>query len=212
MRINVGCGTEPIAGWVNFDNSLSVRFFKFYLVAKILNWMSIINKEQMNFIATGKAKGILWADAKKLPVPDESAEMIYSSHMLEHLDRKDAAIFLAEAKRVLRAGGVIRLCMPDIRLLAEEYLVNQDADVFIQKTLMCIPRPRSIYDRISTLIIGPRHHQWMYDGKSMSSLLEVSGFSNPKILAPGVTTTVLSEGLDLFQHSDHSFYIEAVKK
>jgi hypothetical protein len=25
LRVNVGCGSSPTPGWVNFDNSLSVR-------------------------------------------------------------------------------------------------------------------------------------------------------------------------------------------
>jgi hypothetical protein len=212
MRINVGCGSEPINGWVNFDNSLSVRLFKYYLFARFLHWIGVINNEQMHFIAVGKAREIKWADARKLPISDGSVEIIYSSHMLEHLDRKDAILFLAEAKRVLRVGGVIRLCIPDIRLLVDDYLEKKDADEFVRRTLMCIPRPRTFSEKVLISIVGPRHHQWMYDGKSMCILLESCGFSESKILAPGTTTTSASKGLDLFQHSDHSFYIEAVKK
>lgn len=212
MRINVGCGTEPITGWVNFDNSLSVKLSKFHLIAKLFNWLGLINDGQMHFITVGKEGMIKWADAKNLPIPDGSAEIVYSSHMLEHLDRKDAVIFLAEVKRILKVGGVIRLCLPDIQKLVDEYLKNEDADAFIERTLMCVPRPRNIFEKVLAAIIGPRHHQWMYDGKSMSNLLKGCGFVDPKILAPGITTTSASQGLNLFQHSDHSFYIEAIKK
>ncbi len=211
MRINVGCGTSPIVGWVNFDNSYSVRFFEYPFIARLLHKFRLINSKQMHFIETGQSMRIRWADAKRLPVNDSSADIIYSSHMLEHLDRVDAVIFLAEAKRVLKTGGIIRLCLPDLKILVETYLVSQDADSFVDSTLMTIPRARTLKEKFLAIVVGPRHHQWMYDGKSMAKLLERNGFVEIKILPPGVSDTSKTAGVDLFQHSDHSFYVEAKK-
>jgi predicted SAM-dependent methyltransferase len=211
MRINVGCGTTPIEGWENFDNSVSIKFFNFIWLAKILSIFGLINRPQMEFILTGKSKKIKWADAKKLPVSDNSVEIIYSSHMLEHLDRVDAKSFIAEAHRVLMVGGVIRLCMPDLKRMIEEYLEHEDADAFVEKTLMCVARPRSIGERLAMAIIGPRHHQWMYDAKSLTKLLESNGFAGCQTLKAGESNTTKSSGVDLYQHADHSFYLEAVK-
>ncbi len=54
-----------------------------------------------------------------LPITDNSAEIIYSSHTVEHVN--DAAVenLLAHAYRALKPGGCIRLTMPDAEL---EYL------------------------------------------------------------------------------------------
>jgi hypothetical protein len=62
--------------------------------------------------------------------------------MLEHLDRHEARLFLAEAMRVLRPGGVLRLAVPDIRQLVQNYMTTGDADEFVASTLMCVPLPR----------------------------------------------------------------------
>jgi len=41
--------------------------------------------------------------------------------MLEHLDREEAKLFLREALRVLKSGGIIRLVLPDLGKLIKEY-------------------------------------------------------------------------------------------
>jgi predicted SAM-dependent methyltransferase len=40
--------------------------------------------------------------------------------MIEHLDRREARSFLAEARRVLRPGGVLRLAAPDLSRLVDQ--------------------------------------------------------------------------------------------
>jgi len=54
--------------------------------------------------------------ARRLPLPNAAADVLYSSHMLEHLDRDEASTFLKEARRILRCGGIIRIAVPDLRL------------------------------------------------------------------------------------------------
>ena len=34
VRVNVGCGSSPTPGWVNFDNSLSVRAARWPLLCR----------------------------------------------------------------------------------------------------------------------------------------------------------------------------------
>lgn len=51
--------------------------------------------------------------AEPLPIKTGSAEIIYTSHTMEHIPDDAAARFFQEAHRVLVAGGVLRLTMPD---------------------------------------------------------------------------------------------------
>jgi len=56
-----------------------------------------------------------------LPFPDESVDYLYSSHLLEHLSKEDANKLLKEAYRVLKKGGVIRICVPDLEYAISLY-------------------------------------------------------------------------------------------
>jgi ubiquinone/menaquinone biosynthesis C-methylase UbiE len=47
-----------------------------------------------------------------IPLEDESAELIYARHFLEHLSDKDVALLMAEAWRVLKVGAVLEIVVP----------------------------------------------------------------------------------------------------
>jgi predicted SAM-dependent methyltransferase len=131
--------------------------------------------------------------------------------MLEHLDREEAMMFLQESKRVLSIGGIIRLVLPDIEKLIQYYIENRDADLFLESTLMCAPRPRTLSQRLRILLVGTRHHQWMYDGRSLCKLLTKTGFTDVEILAAGQTRINNPGPLDLFERANESVYVEAIK-
>jgi predicted SAM-dependent methyltransferase len=59
---------------------------------------------------------------KGIPFPDESFDVVYHSHVLEHFPKGDAPVFLRECHRVLKQGGVIRVAVPDLERIARMYL------------------------------------------------------------------------------------------
>ena len=100
LKINVGCGQTPTQGWRNFDNSLSLRLSRIPLLPIFLLKLRLINIHQYEFIQYARENSIEYGDATNgLPLQDESAEVIYSSHMLEHLDRYEADLFLKDVFR-----------------------------------------------------------------------------------------------------------------
>src|SRR5580704_6769504 len=100
-RINVGCGSSPTHGWLNFDGSPSVRLANRPLLTRFLDSLRLLRGENKRFIAFCRGSGIRWANAaRSLPVQSGSADVLYSSHMLEHLDSEEAMRFLIEARRV----------------------------------------------------------------------------------------------------------------
>ena len=57
-----------------------------------------------------------------LPYEDGSFDAVYHSHVLEHLAPEDAVSMLGQCHRVLRAGGVLRVVVPDLEEIARQYL------------------------------------------------------------------------------------------
>lgn len=55
-------------------------------------------------------------------IPSESVEYIYARHMLEHLSAGDARRALIEWRRVLRAGGIVHIVVPDILFHARQLI------------------------------------------------------------------------------------------
>jgi predicted SAM-dependent methyltransferase len=211
-RINIGCGETPTRGWLNFDNSASLKLSSYPMLSRILRKVKLVNDSQWERITFCRENTIIWANAaEKIPLPSSSVEVLYSSHMLEHLDRIEAKHFLGEARRVLAPEGIIRLAVPDIKRIIEKYAADGDADAFVDTTYMCVPRPRTVSSRIAMLLVGTRHHQWMYDGVSLCKLLTESGFAGAQCLDPGRTKIANHEPLDLCERRDESVYVEATK-
>lgn len=205
IKMNVGCGATPTPGWVNVDNSLTVRLAG-------LPWpMMLLPPNQRSFVRAVRKNGVRYGLATKLPAADGSADLVYSSHMFEHLDRREARIFLSEVMRILQPGGRLRLAVPDLRRHAERYMREGDADTFVSDTLMGTDRPTTFGGWLHHVVIGARHHLWMYDGASLARLLEAAGFLNAVVLEAGQTTIADTGPLDLHERHEDSVYVEAVR-
>lgn len=210
IRINVGCGKTPTNGWRNFDNSPSLRLARYPRLAAIAAKLGFVNERQIEFIRFAREHAIEFGDAARgLPLEAGTVDVIYTSHMLEHLDRADAERFLRAATRLLRPGGTIRIAVPDLKKLVDAYVASGDGDAFMSASYLAEPRPKRLIPRLASVIIGERNHQWMYDGRSLSALLVRAGFVDARILLPGETGIERPGELDLRERERDSLYVEA---
>ena len=213
IRVNVGCGASPTPGWVNFDNSFSIRLARWPLVVPMLDRLRVIGWQSGRLARVAVARNIQFANASsRIPCTSSSVSAVYSSHMIEHLDRGEARAFLAEVRRILRPGDVVRIAAPDVARLVHNYLSTGDADSFIAATRMGLNRPADIMAWMKWVLVGPRHHLWMYDGDSLAKLLREAGFVDVAIMPPGKTNIADPGDLNLEERVSESFYAEAVSR
>lgn len=59
-------------------------------------------------------------------IQDESVDLIYNCHVLEHFKRRDVARVLHEWFRVLKPGGKLRTSVPDFEAICRIYIQSQD--------------------------------------------------------------------------------------
>lgn len=59
---------------------------------------------------------------KQLPFADNSFDLVYTSHFIEHLFEDDLNFFLMECFRILTPGGIIRIVTPDWDEMVIEYV------------------------------------------------------------------------------------------
>lgn len=57
-----------------------------------------------------------------LPFAPATFDAVYASHVLEHLTPADGEGLVAEMRRVLKRGGILRLAVPDLERTARAYL------------------------------------------------------------------------------------------
>lgn len=60
--------------------------------------------------------------AHNIPLPNESVDLVYASHVLEYYDWQAAEyLVLPEWKRILKPGGTLRIAVPDFDKLVRYY-------------------------------------------------------------------------------------------
>jgi predicted SAM-dependent methyltransferase len=119
--------------------------------------------------------------------------------------------FLAEVMRVLRPGGAVRLAAPDLSRLIQDYVTTGDADEFVASTHMGLTRPVGVGARAKWVLVGPRHHLWMYDGDSLLRLLHEAGFKDSAVMSTGSTRIAGPGHLDLRERAAESVCVAAVR-
>lgn len=76
----------------------------------------------INIDLRGGADVICHNITEGLPFSDESFDVVYHSHLLEHIPRIKALPFMKECYRVLKPGGIVRVLVPDLEQIARLYL------------------------------------------------------------------------------------------
>lgn len=188
MRLNLGCGPGPQpAGWVHVDGSWNARLSRFRRIRRTLGALGIIPLENASL---GWTPDLIAANLRRrLPFRSGTVECVHASHVLEHLYEDEARKLLAECYRILRPQGVIRLVVPDLRGMVQQYLASASrpstADVSqlpadrLNEDLNL--RPRSIARghvlfRLYSALTEFHSHKWMYDAESLIERVQSAGF------------------------------------
>jgi len=189
VRLNLGCGLLTSPEWVNVDGSWNARLAKYPFLRRTLSKIGVLPRDKSE-IAWDST--ILIHDVRKpLPFPDGCASAVYASHVLEHLYFEQGQYLVQESFRVLSAGGILRVVVPDLCALVREYLgdrpygplsaeleLMRPADRFNQRLLMRWPTPSSsnVLYRIYDAWQDFHSHKWMYDTDSLTKLFRRAGF------------------------------------
>jgi len=67
-----------------------------------------------------------WDLQEELPFPDESFDVVYHSHVLEHFSKADGLQLLNRCRRILKPNGILRVAVPDLERIARLYLQALD--------------------------------------------------------------------------------------
>jgi predicted SAM-dependent methyltransferase len=171
-KINIGAGTAWQArGWEVLDNMPGVY--------------------GQPWIHRGKA----WDSG----LPSEAYDIIFTSHMLEHIPHFRLEKTIAEFNRIMRAGGVIRILVPDLRKAAKAY-VARDKSFFSGSRhysdhmgigasflrLIVSPGGQTLaLSREMDEIIGGYAHLHAFDFEMLKTVLEKYGFEDVVESKPG---------------------------
>ncbi len=239
MRIvNLGCGTRASAhpDVVNVDWSIYLRLRRNPLLRPLVP--IFVRGERLERFRALPSNIVVHNLARSVPFASRSVDVVYHSHLLEHLDRNVAPRFMAEVTRVLKPGGIQRIVVPDLERACRAYLEHlqhcasnereaEQHDEYVRAIIeQCVRREargtsqqRPLRRRLENLVLGDARrqgdtHQWMYDRLNLSVLLKSAGFTDVRVC--GYTSSEIPRwseyGLDADEHGreykPESLYLE----
>jgi SAM-dependent methyltransferase len=191
-RLNLGCGTTSAPGWVNMDGSWAAWLSRHRAVRRALIRGGILPER----VGEGDwPDDVIVRDLRRtLPFPAESFDAIYASHVVEHLYRTDARRLLAECFRILRPGGVLRVVVPDLKAIVDEYAGNGQGNArdngsekrgdpcerLNQRLMLRHDHPPDgpLHLRLYAFFSDFHSHKWVYDAPHLVALFREAGFDD----------------------------------
>ncbi len=199
--LNLGCGTRTHPDWTNVDFSVYTRLRRHAGLARLLHEVGIISSQRWERLQALDADVVSWDLRRGIPFEDATFDVVFHSHLLEHLAREAAPAFLKECLRVLTPGGLLRVVVPDLERLAASYLhalarldcgdsrawadydrvVDQIFEQMVRREGVGTAQQRSAVRVTERLIRGGATrigelHRWMYDRHALGRLLDETGF------------------------------------
>ncbi|HEY8154704.1 MAG TPA: methyltransferase domain-containing protein [Myxococcota bacterium] len=186
--VNIGCGSNFRPGFINVD----------------YEWRPGIH--------------LCWDLRRKLPLPDASAEGIFTEHCLEHLTVDACAEALRDLHRILAPGGVLRVIIPDGGLYIESYLRHRRGEPVEFPYVDAEGRADFLRDShygftpmmaVNRIFRG-YGHLFAYDHDTIRNLLVHAGFASvePSSFRRGRLEALL---IDSEVRAPQSLFVEAVK-
>lgn len=239
LVLNLGCGTKTAPNCINLDNSP-------YLILKttpILRSFGAIFLDKARRERLGQLDDTIQrCDLRKgIPYPDDSVDVVYHSHLFEHIDREQVVGFIREVRRVLRPGGIHRICTPDLEYLVEQYhrslrqngnghrdwqahdrAVADILDQCVRKEAVATSEQPPLRRWLENRFVGDARqraetHQWLWDRVNLAGLLEQNGYHKVSVTRhsesriPDWAGFRLEVNDDGSEYKPGSIYIEAEK-
>lgn len=175
-KIQFGCGPNKLSGWLNTD------------------------------VYQAFPEAVFMDITCPLPLPSNTFSHITSEHLIEHIPYADGTQFIAECFRILNTNGKIRITTPDLRVIMNLYENYDEAAISYTKyiTRNFIPEARH-NQHVFVINNAFRNwgHQFIYDQKSLTLLLEETGFTDVRRVEPGESSDPELQNIDARHQSEN---------
>ncbi len=161
-KFHLGCGTIFIKDYLN------------------VGWWPHLEEHALFANPNGVEGTVLYNTdlVKGIPANENTLDVVYHSHLLEHLSYKEGIAFVAACYRVLKPGGIMRVLVPDLELWCKNFVHGNQ--FFFDEYLRCgLGDDKALYPTNGAIFMGMLHnhgHKMGYDFPTLKHILELAGF------------------------------------
>lgn len=196
MKIHFGAFNCPVDGWVNTDITAHLFLARVPLLPWLLHKAGKMPAARYQDHVSGAFRKLKYMNVGKAwPFADGSAEAIFSSHVVEHLPLHVAKACMKSAHRVLKAGGVLRITVPDLDRHIADYTPES-----------AFEWAENFFEAADTS--AKNIHHFMYNDHGMSRLMRDAGFTNINRVSYRLGKC---PDIDRLDNRPGSLFMEAVK-
>lgn len=166
--VNLGCGLAVAPDWVNVDASLNALFsgapgWCLDMLYRLSGASRYYSKEVYRALLSQNL--FVFHDlARSLPFEADTVDCFYSSHFFEHLFKSDAIRLLKDMAVALKADGIIRIAVPDLKYAADLYARGEKKKMLED------------YFFVNDLSSYLARHKYMYDFELLGEILSDAGY------------------------------------
>lgn len=172
LRLHLGCADNYLPGWINVD-----------------------------LARPGRQLDLRWDLRRPVPFPAGSIEVIFAEHLLEHLTVCQGLGVVRECRRLLSAGGVLRIGVPDLSRYVKSYGGN---DPLLTEVRPGRPTPALAFSEV----FYRYGHRSMYDFETLQALCLEAGFAEVHRSAFGLSRVLPCP--DTPARRPETLYVEAL--
>jgi predicted SAM-dependent methyltransferase len=193
-------------------------FFTYRRIESKKKWNALIKKAEIKLeLGSGNIKGedgwttvdidgadINWDLKRGIPLPNDSVDKIYSSHLLEHIPYEQLIILLKLCRSVLKVNGEFSVCVPNFRLYVDSYKEGKmfrEGETWWQQGSI---DTGSAIDQLNYIAYMKDEYKYMFDEENLVNTLKKAGFSDVKL-------RVFYESINHLERDHESIYALAIK-
>lgn len=179
IKLNLGCGSVRPSGWINTDSSLNANLQRIPVLKNLVtSYFKTVKYNSSNFVYMNL--NTRWKYAA------DSVDVVYASHLFEHLTIRSADLMLKESYRALKPGGIIRIVVPDLYKICKHYVTelekgNTKASEYAMWAINMHREGQyknlNFFKKLFFEWQGyPHQHKFMYDEFSLRDKISRAGF------------------------------------